>query len=299
MEPLFYQEIPPVEPDASALNTFSFTSADGSTQVLDVYSPPAVESQALPLVIAPHPITWTARQDYHGGLAGLNRVYHRGYTNLAPKYGVLIAMPHGHHRAVENASLANPPHIQDLAGIPRTLESHGFPVDRRRIYTCGLSMGGQEALALAGKHPELVAAAVGFNPIVDLAAWQEDMEASPLPEIKEFKTASNIAQEVGGKPLDVPTLYSERSVFPYARNLTGVPTLIFWSGQDIIVPRQQESHAYKLYQQVKSIDPNSPIVEYNHTYIHGKLEFDIKTRWMLHEWCDYEWALQWLLQHQK
>ncbi|MCC6146971.1 MAG: prolyl oligopeptidase family serine peptidase [Anaerolineaceae bacterium] len=300
MEPLYYLSAPTVEPDDSLNKTIHFISEnDHSQQALDIYYPPVEKDLPLPLVIAPHAITWTARQDYHGGLPGLNRTYHRGYYNLASKYNVTIAMPHGHHHSSENSSLANPPHIQDMACIPEILAANGFSVDRGRIYVCGLSMGGLEALVLAGQYPGLIAAAVAFNPIVDLAAWQEDMENSPLPEIKEFGTAENISAEVGGRPADVPRLYKERSVFPYIEGLAHVPTLIFWSNLDIIVPRQRERHTYQLYLQVKAVDPDSPIVEYNHTKIHGKIDPSIKTRWMLHEWCDYDWALQWLLHHHK
>jgi hypothetical protein len=41
------------------------------------------------------------------------------------------------------------------------------------------------------------------------------------------------------------------------------------------------------------------IAEYNHTEIHGQIEMDQLNRWRLHEWCDYELALRWLLNHKK
>ncbi len=300
MEPLNYSAIPQVSPDESAHTTIHFASAaDGSIQTVEVYSPPGKRAHPLPLVIAPHPITWTAGEDYHGGPAGLSRGYHRGYRHLAARNNLLIAMPHGHQRSVENASLAYPAHMADLASLAEVLEGQGFLVDRTRIYACGLSMGGLEALVLAGRYPELLAALVAFNPIVDLAAWQEDMENSPLPEIKEFRTAENIAREVGGRPAQVPHLYRERSVFPYLAGIVQVPVLIFWSGLDIIVPRQRERHSYALYLQAKALAPDCPLAEVDHTHLHGSIDPTEKNRWRLHEWCDYEWALQWLLQHRK
>ena len=94
-----------------------------------------------------------------------------------------------------------------------------------------------------------------------------------------------------------PDKYAQRGALDYVEGLATVPTLIFWSDRDLIVPRQVTHHTYLLYRQVKALAVNSPIAEYNHTSMHGPLNFDPVTCWQLHEWCDYDLALKWLTGH--
>jgi pimeloyl-ACP methyl ester carboxylesterase len=287
-------------PDPCRKDTLTFRSAaDGKEQIADIYSPASEISAPLPLLLAPHPITWTAEQDYHGGYEGFTREYHRGYYALADRYSVIIAMPHGHHRREETCSLASPEQISDLVQIIDDLESFGYRVNKQQVYICGLSMGAQEALVAAGRFPDRFTAVCVFNPIVDLAAWQEDLANMDLPEVKEFDTARRIANEVGGLPSEAPGAYAERSPLNYLDGLVRVPTLIFWSDQDLIVPRQITHHGYFLYQKLKAKDVSCPVSEYNHTLSHGVTMFDQRTRFQLHEWADYELALRWLLIHRK
>lgn len=290
----------PMPVDRSQKQTIQFASpADGCRVSVDLYSPPGPPPGPLPLLLAPHPITWTAAQDYHGGLEGLMRQYHPGYYGLAEKHGVVIAMPHGHHHREALCSLAGAEQIDDMAYLIDAVEQFGYRVDRSRVYACGLSMGGQEALVFAGRHPDKVTAIVAFNPIVDLAAWHEELATSEIAQIREYDTARRIANEVGGTPGQVPEAYRQRSAFGYLDNLAQVPCLIFWSEHDLIVPRQVTHHTLPLYRQLKEINPNAPCAEYNHTKMHGPLQLDLVTRWQLHEWCDYDLALAWLLRHVK
>ena len=226
-----------IPPDPSRKETILYTSpSDGRAMKADIYSPGRLSNGPLPLILAPHPITWTAEEDYHAGYDGFTRGYHRGYHSLADRYGVLIAMPHGHHRYEESCSLASPEQITDMAFLISHLGEFGYSVDARRIYACGLSMGGQEALVVAGRFPEKFSAVCVFNPIVDLAAWQEDLANTNIPEIREFDTARRIANEVGGLPKEIPAAYAVRSATNYLDGLAQIPTLIFWSDQDLISP---------------------------------------------------------------
>lgn len=290
----------PLPSDRSRRDQILFTSqADGTVQVVDLYTPSQPGQEPLPLVLAPHPITWTAAEEYHGGYEGYRLGYHRGWYGLADKYGVAIAMPHGHHRRVVNCSLASPEQIGDMAQIISEIAERGTHVDLQRVYLCGKSMGGQEALVAAGCHPDLFAAVVAFNPIVDLAAWYQDLAGIDVEEIQAFRPDELIVDEVGGLPQDVPDAYDERSAMRYAGALSQMPCLIFWSEEDLVVPRQTTHHAYRLYAMVKDLSASSPIAEYNHTRIHGRLDLGIETRWQLHEWCDYELALNWMLVHSR
>lgn len=298
--PLVEERPASLPPDASRLQSIEFNSpADGCPVKVDIYSPSRDLGQPLPLLLAPHAITWTAAEDYHGGLQGLVRKYHRGYYGLPEKYGVILASPHGHHHREALCSLAGPEQIADMANLIDALGDHGYPVDKQRVYACGLSMGAQEALVLAGKHPDRIAGVVAFNPIVDLAAWHEELATSEVPGIKEYDTARRIANEVGGLPSELPQRYAERSALNYVEELARVPTLIFWTEKDLVVPRQITHHTLRLYHRIKQVEASAPIAEYNHTRIHGLLEFDEVTRWQLHEWCDYDLALHWLLGHRK
>jgi pimeloyl-ACP methyl ester carboxylesterase len=287
-------------PDPSRKETIEIISpSDGCQMKIDIYSPSTEFNEHMPLLLAPHPITWTAAEDYHGGLEGLMREYHRGYYGLAEKYKVVIAMPHGHHHKEDLCSVAGPEQIDDMNYLIDGLGDYGYKVDKYRVYVCGLSMGGQEALVIAGKHPDRITAVFAFNPIVDLTAWHEELATSEIPEIREYDTAARIANEVGGSPSEAPEAYAQRSATTFCEGLSKVPTMIFWSDQDLIVPRQVSHHTYLLYQRVKEVDVNSPFAEYNHTRMHGPLEFNQLTRWQLHEWTDYDLALRWLLCHQK
>ncbi len=289
----------PLPPDGSRHELLAFVSpSDGTRQTANIYSP-APLGRPLPVVLAPHPITWTAEQDYHEGYPGYTRGYHAGYYNLADRYGVIIVMPHGHHRREENCSLASPEQIDDMIYLLDVLPEHGYLIDPGRVYACGLSMGGQEALVVAGRYPDRVAAGVAFNPIVDLAAWQEDLANTDIEAIREFGTARRIANEVGGLPEHVPELYAERSATAYVEGLARVPILIFWTPDDLIVPRQVTHHSYLLYQKVKERSTAAPIAEYNHTQAHGIRKIDQQVGWQLHEWADYELALNWLLIHRQ
>ena len=297
---LFVERPENLSPDPSRKQTIEFQSpADGCSMQVNVYAPVMDPGMAIPLVLAPHPITWTAAQDYHEGLEGLFRGYHPGYYGLADKHGVIIALPHGHHHKEELVSVAGPEQISDMIYLIDVLSEFGYKVDEKRVYACGLSMGGQEALVLAGKYPERLTAVFAFNPIVDLAAWYEELATSEIPEIREYDTASRVANEVGGTPAEVPELFAERSATNFVEGCAQVPTMIYWSEQDLIVPRQSTHHTLPLYQAVKELDINSPMAEYNHTRMHGPLEFDMVTRWQLHEWCDYDLAIRWMLYHTK
>jgi hypothetical protein len=300
MIPLYETQPDPLPPDGSLKITLNFTSpADGSPRLVDVYVPSQPPSNALPLVLAPHPITWRPDQDYHLGVDGLTRGYHRGYYGLAQRHGVIIAIPHGHHRAVDLCSLGCQAQIEDMAHLIDFLPAKGYPVDPYRVYACGLSMGGQEALLVAGRFPERIAAVCVFNPIVDLAAWQIDLARTEIEKFREIDLGGMIAAEVGGLPSELPGEYALRSATSYIDGLAQVPSMIFWSEHDLIVPRQATHHSWLLYQMLKTRGPATPVGEYNHTRSHAAKQFDQLTRWQIHEWCDYDLALHWLAWHVK
>jgi pimeloyl-ACP methyl ester carboxylesterase len=288
--------------DRSRHVTITFRSPyDGTPQQADVHAPEEEPRTPIPLVLAPHPIGWTAAQDYFGGIEGLKRGVHPGWKGLAHRHGVLIAQPHGHGRMDPLASCAFEGQIDDMAFLIDALPAYGFPVDRHRVYACGLSMGGLETVVLLGRYPDRITAGFAFNPVVDLAAWHEELSTSPVADIRAYRTWERIAREVGGDPDEIPDAYHLRSGFAYLEALTRTPLMLYWTRFDPVVPRQETHHALRLYREIKSRSATSPVAEYEHTLSHGSLpaEDDWEAGWRLHEYADYDLALCWLLRHRK
>lgn len=291
----------PVVPNACRHATLAFRSPyDSSLQRVDVHAPADSAGEPLPLVVAPHPIGWAAPEDYHGGITGLKRGDHPGWRGLASRHRVLIAQPHGHGLAEPLASCAFEGQIADMTFLITELPRQGYAVDPRRAYLCGLSMGALESLVALGCYPDRFAAAFVFNPIVDLAAWYVDLRDSPVEDIRAYRTWERIAREVGGDPDRVPDAYLARSGHAYVKALTSTPLMIYWTRFDTVVPRQTTHHALRLYREIKRRVPASPVAEYEHTLSHGILPGpgDWEAGWRLHEYCDYDLALSWLLRHQ-
>lgn len=289
------------QPDRSAHKTIDFISpADDTRQIVEVYFPQDFSSEKLPLVLGPHPITWKAEEEYYKGPSYLYKQFHCGYFGLAQRFQIIIALPHGHHRSVENCSLGNPAQIKDLGALPDILINDGFPIDKKRVYIIGNSMGGQEALLTAGQYPNLIAACVASNPVIDLATWYSDLKNGGDPEINKFKTWELISNEVGGTPDELPEAYLNRSAFPLINRIKDVPTMICWSQYDRIVPHQEDHHSYKFYKELKSKYPYAPVCEFNHSFTHGLSDGNLtQAGYEIHEWGDYELYVQWCLRWTK
>jgi pimeloyl-ACP methyl ester carboxylesterase len=272
---------------------------DGSTQHAVLSLPAGSARAALPLVIAPHPFTWSVEDDYHGGCAGLKASGHAGWLGVPTGQGVAVLQPDGHHRVVPGCSMGYEGVLADVpAWISAALEV--AQIDRSRVYGCGLSMGGLESVLAAAAHPGLFAAVFAFNPVIDPAAWAEDMATTANPELRGEGIDRLIAEEVGGTPAEVPDAYDRRNVFGRLEALLGLPVSIWWSELDLVVPRQAERHGKRLYDELKRLDGTTPVTEYNHTrrYALSDPPRDDE-RWGLHETADYAFATRWLLLHRR
>jgi pimeloyl-ACP methyl ester carboxylesterase len=216
--------------------------------------------------------------------------------------GVAVLQPEGHHRAVERCSMGYEGVWRDVPAWIDAAEDI-VAVDRARIYACGLSMGGQESLLMAARNPEAFAAVFAFNPVVDAAAWYEDLVRTPSAELRAEGSEARIADEVGGTPAEVPDAYAVRSVLGapgFLDALRPVPIKFWWSHLDLVVPRQAECHGKRLYDELKRLDPDAPVGEYNHTarYALSDPPTDDE-RWAIHETADYRFATEWLLLHRR
>jgi pimeloyl-ACP methyl ester carboxylesterase len=262
-------------------------------------SPGAGPDGRLPLVIAPHPFGWSVEEDYHGGCAGLKAAGHRGWLGVPSEAGVAVLQPEGHHRVVERCSMGYEGGVLDVAAWIEAVDGV-VRVDRERVYACGLSMGGQESLLMAGSHPDRFAAVFVFNPVVDPAAWQEDLARTANAELRAEGSDELIAAEVGGAPDAVPDAYARRNAFSVVDGLRSIPISIWWSPLDLVVPRQVERHGKRLYDELKRLDPDAPVSEYNHTArCPLSAEPTDDERWGIHETSDYAFATRWLLLHRR
>lgn len=84
--------------------------------------------------------------------------------------------------------------VADIVDAVRYMKEH-FPVDAERIYLTGGSGGGYGTLLLAGRHPELWAAASAWCPISDLVAWHRQCRGGSYAHYAE-----HIEAVCGGDP---------------------------------------------------------------------------------------------------
>lgn len=87
-------------------------------------------------------------------------------TNLqkVKRYGVLRAIERGKkiNAVVVAPQLASGPWNPDKVAELLDYVAQNYPVDTKRVYVCGMSLGGYGTLHFAGKYPERVAAAVAI-----------------------------------------------------------------------------------------------------------------------------------------
>jgi pimeloyl-ACP methyl ester carboxylesterase len=275
---------------------------DGSVQRAVLSLPGRPVDGPLPVVLAPHPFGWSVDEDYHGGCAGLKAPGHRGWLGVPTDAGVAVLQPEGHHRVVDGCSLGYEGVGRD---VPAWLDAVRAvaPVDEARVYACGLSMGGQESLLMAALNPGVIAAVFAFNPVVDVAAWHEDLARTTSAELRAEGSDGRIADEVGGPPAEVPDAYAARNVLARPGGLDvlrSVPIAVWWSHLDLVVPRQSECHGKRLYDELKRLDPHAPVTEYDHTARYRLTEPPTDDeRWAIHETADYRFATEWLLLHRR
>ena len=223
----------------------------------------------IPLVISPHGRGVDPRSNIRlwGGLPALGT------------FGVVN--PEGQGRRLELFSWGYPGQIEDLARMPQILE-RALPwlrLDRRKIYAVGGSMGGQEVLLLAARHPGLLAGAAAFDAATDLAAryyafarlrcgslclrrWDAPL-GERLQALARF--------EMGGSPRQNPFAYAIRSPLTFARALgrSEVPLQLWWSIADQVVVDQRDESG-RLYREITRWSPRAPVVEFVGRWQHSQ-----------------------------
>jgi len=138
-----------------------------------------------------------------------------------------------------------------------------------------------------------------FNGICDLAAFHDDIvnNAGVDQKLVDMEVDKLIADEVGGTPGECPEEYANRSAVNYVDNLAKTNLMLYWSSKESIVVNNEQHQSRRLYDLIKTADPESPVYEHAHSYEHGFSEFTAEERIRCHEYSDFDLAMKWLLSY--
>ena len=221
----------------------------------------------IPLVISPH----------GRGLTGRHNIPIWGALPAQGPFAVVS--PDGHGRRLPLHSWGYRGQVEDLARMPEILRRTlpWLKIDRARVYAFGGSMGGQEVLLLAARHPDLVAGVAAFDAVTNFARQYRAFPRLPCgarcrrtwrgPIGKSLQYLARI--EVGGSPATRPAEYTARSPVGYVRSLafSCVPIQMWWSVADRVVVDQQHQSA-RLFWNLRELNPIAPVQAFVGFWIH-------------------------------
>lgn len=185
---------------------FVTSSLDGTEQPSCLILPTAFDPEAppVPLVVSLH--TWS------DGLEQRNEFLEQAVLSR----GWLYLFPHFRGRNDHPEALGSELAQQDILDATHWVCSH-YPVDPGRIYLTGVSGGGHMTLLMAGRHPQLWAAASAWVGISDLPAWHANHIEDAYGEM--------MRQSLGGAPGTSPAIdaeYRARSPLTHLAGATDV-----------------------------------------------------------------------------
>ncbi len=255
------------------------------------YSP--IDDPPLPLIISPH----------GRGVGGHTNV--RVWGTLPATTPFAVVSPDGQGRRLERYSWGSPGQVDDLARMPQILR-RAMPwlvIDPQQIFAVGGSMGGQETLLLAARHPGLLAGAAVFDAVTDFALqyrrFPQLLCSDPCrrrwngPFGRSLQVLAR--EEVGGSPQRAPLAWAERSPITYARRLADscVPLQLWWSVRDRIV-RDQESQSGRLFREIRRDNPTAPVSAFVGSWPHSaemrasaRLPYALANFGLLPFWVDH------------
>lgn len=223
----------------------------------------------LPLVISPH------------GRGVSARVNAGRWGNLPGIGNFAVVSPAGLGEHLRLYSWGAEGQIEDLARMPNIV-SRSLPwleIDRERIYAFGGSMGGQETLLLAARHPRLLAGAAAMDSLVDFPLQYRNF---PRVACKAscrrtwggpigYALQKFASREVGGTPQTAPSKYAARSPLSYAKNIARscVPIQIWWSRNDTTVVDSWKQSG-RLFRQIRKANGHAPVAAYIGYWHHAK-----------------------------
>ncbi len=243
------------------------------------------------VVISPHPFGFSHFENYTGGPPTMIEPY-SGWKGLANRFDLIVACPLGHGRVHDRVNLAYEAQIDDLANMDKILAKNRFLI--KKMYAVGFSMGATEVLTLIGRYPGKIAAAFSFNGISDLSGCYEDIVSGNADKkLIERMVDKLIVEEAGGSPDEAGEEFLKRSPMNYIENISKTPLMIHWSSKDSIAVNQKMQQPKDLYDRIKQIDPDAMVFEHDHSSNH---DFKDQPGIRFHEYCDYEKAMNWLLE---
>ena len=152
-------------------------------------------------------------------------------------------------------------------------------IDFERTYAFGASMGGQETLLLAARHPWLLAGAAAFDSVSDLTRRYYDFPRLPCNDLCRLDWNGSIGRamqavarrEVGGTPKSAPKAYRKRSPMAYVRQLAegGVPLQLWWSNADRVVI-DQHRQSERLLNAMLERNPDAPVEAFKGAWRHSR-----------------------------
>jgi pimeloyl-ACP methyl ester carboxylesterase len=222
----------------------------------------------IPLIISPHGRGVSGR-------ANINR-----WGNLPAEGPFAVVNPDGHGRRLRLYSWGYRGQIDDLARM-RRIVTYTLPwlrIDRDRTYAFGASMGGQETLLLAARHPWLLAGAAAFDSVSDLSRRYYDFPRLPCNWVCLARWNGPIGismqavarREIGGSPANARKAYDKRSPMSYVRQLASgrVPLQVWWSTADRVVVDQRRQSA-RFLQAVLRKNPDAPVQGFSGNWRHS------------------------------
>ena len=248
-----------------------YRAHDGRVRVAYVLLPRWYGPRAhprIPLVISPH----------GRGVSGLANTTLWG--DLPAIGGFAVVNPDGEGAVLGAYSWGAPGQVDDLARMPAIVH-RALPwlrIDRARIYAFGGSMGGQETLLLIARHPQLLAGAAAFDPVVDFAHQYRRYGRLACNAQCRGQLGASVGAvlrrlartEVGGDPATARHAYAVRSPVTYARAIADacVPLQLWWSRRDRIVV-DPESQSGRLLHETRRLNPAAPIVGIEGMWVHS------------------------------
>jgi poly(3-hydroxybutyrate) depolymerase len=241
--------------------TIQYVASNGRTRNAYVSLPawygPARHPR-IPLVITPH------------GRGAVVRPQLGRFGKLPSIGAFAVVAPEGYGRRTKRFSWGYRGQIDDLARMPAvvTRAIQWLRIDNRRIYAFGTSMGGQETLLLAARHPRLLAGAAAFDSTVDLALQYKNFGAFACDAGCRHRWHGPISavlqrlarREVGGSPATAPEAYAARSPLSQAGRLaaSGIPLQLWWSTTDkVVVEPSKQSGA--LFDALRRLTPRASV----------------------------------------
>lgn len=193
----------------------------------------------VPVVLCPHPFGLTALGTLFGETGGHRTLVDiPGVTPAARRHGFAVLTLAAEGQRVTGASLGWSAHLEAYVTALRNAYLGGARLDLGAVVASGLSMGGQEAILLGCRYPDVVRAVAAQNPVTDLVAWHRHLES-----LTDGAThAAAILVELGARDANGQDMWAERSPVCLAAPRRRVQVRL--NRLDSLVPAQEQGLAY-------------------------------------------------------